>query len=151
MARDPRLYALRFAPFALAAAAIVWHSLFGQTGIPRDDLAAIGHLLGVLSLAYGAAIAFFIAPYLAGAALAEEREAQTFELLLLADMRGLGVYLSKLVVVVVQTQLLLLGVLPFAAVSNLVGGMPTETLLRLLGLLSAVCAFNTILGLWVGA
>ncbi|MCP4645755.1 MAG: hypothetical protein GY851_35245 [bacterium] len=90
-------------------------------------------------------VVFGLAPFLAAGLIAEEKRSRTFELLLLADLRGGDLYFAKLASVFGQVMMLLLSALPILAIGSIMGGIwvPAEAL-RLLVLSACGLAICTV-------
>lgn len=75
-------------------------------------------------------VVFGLAPVFAAGGIAEERRDRTFDLLVLADLRGGDLYFAKLMSAFGQVMLLLLSTLPLLAFASLFGGVyvPAEAL-----------------------
>jgi hypothetical protein len=150
MGRDTRTYALRMTVvvFALVALVTLWY-FGGAASLGPDARAArLGAYFAVAALVFQLTVVFLIAPLLTSGLIAEERRDNTLTLLLLADMRGPGIFLAKFVPALLQIELLLMSTLPIIAFAALFGGVSVPLAAVQVLLLSvtacAVCALSLL-------
>ncbi len=121
-------YALRMGPVALMYVLGAMALIFG--GPTTLGLYEAGLLFRDIPRLFQFLVVFGLAPVFAAGGIAEERRDRTFDLLMLADLRGGDLYFAKLMSAFGQVMLLLLSALPLLAFASLFGGVyiPAEAL-----------------------
>jgi len=153
--RNWRLYFVRAlyvaALFALVATA--WLILFGSQPVRTlSDLARFGAAAFSLVAPVQLAIAVAFSALLAAAAVAQEKDRRTFELLLLTRMTNSELVLGKLLASMLTVLVLILAGLPLLMMLVLLGGVSYEQVARVFGVtLTAALAAGTLgstIALW---
>jgi ABC-type transport system involved in multi-copper enzyme maturation permease subunit len=153
--RNWRLYFLRAlyvgALFALAATA--WLILFGSQPVRTlADLARFGAAAFALITPVQLAIAVAFSALLSAAAVAQEKDRRTFELLLLTRMSNSELVLGKLLASMLVVLVLVFAALPLLMLLVLLGGVSHGQVARVMGVtLAAALAAGTLgstIALW---
>jgi ABC-type transport system involved in multi-copper enzyme maturation permease subunit len=146
--RNWRLYFVRAlyvaALFALVATA--WLILFGSQPVRTlSDMARFGAAAFSLIAPVQLAIAMGFSALLCAAAVAQEKDRRTFELLLLTRMTNSELVLGKLLASMLIVLVLILAALPLLMLLVLLGGVSHEQVARVFGVtLTAALAAGTI-------
>lgn len=160
--RDRRFYIIRtvLAGAAVIVLLVAWmfRSLTlmatgGATGL-TGGAEAMGQALADTALGVQLVVTFLAAPLLSAGLVTTEKEEGTLGLLLLADLSGRDLFLSKYLRAFLLTQLLLLSTLPFVSFAALLGGVSVPDAAARLVLFgcyaAALCAvgllFSTVAG-----
>jgi ABC-type transport system involved in multi-copper enzyme maturation permease subunit len=153
--RNWRLYFLRAlyvaALFTLVATA--WLILFGSQPVRTlGDLARFGAAAFALVAPVQAAMAVAFSALLAAAAVAQEKDRRTFELLLLTRMNNSELVLGKLLASMLAVLVLIVTALPFFMLLVLLGGVSHAQVARVFGVtLAAALAAGSLgstIALW---
>jgi ABC-type Na+ efflux pump permease subunit len=153
--RSGRLYFVRAlyvaALFGLVATA--WLILFGSQPVRTlSDLSRFGAAAFALVAPVQLAIAVAFSALLAAAAVAQEKDRRTFELLLLTRMTNAELVLGKLLASMLTVLVLIFAGLPLLLMLVLLGGVSHEQVFRVFGVtLAAALAAGTLgstIALW---
>ena len=153
--RNWRLYFLRAlyvgALFGLVATA--WLILFGSQPVRTlSDLARFGAAVFALIAPVQLALAAAFSALLAAAAVAQEKDRRTFELLLLTRMTNMELVLGKLLASMLSVLVLILAGAPLLLLLALLGGVSHVQVFRVLGVtLASALAAGTVgstIALW---
>jgi ABC-type transport system involved in multi-copper enzyme maturation permease subunit len=153
--RNWRLYFLRAlyvgALFGLVATA--WLILFGSQPVRTlSDLARFGAAVFALIAPVQLAVAAAFSALLAAAAVAQEKDRRTFELLLLTRMTNVELVLGKLLASMLSVLVLILAGGPLLLLLALLGGVSHAQVFRVLGVtLATALAAGTVgstIALW---
>jgi hypothetical protein len=124
-------YLIRVIAPGIAALVLGISSLvFLSAKFPTSEIAnGMAITLAAISFTFNAFVVAIVTPMYTSGSIAAERESHSLELLMLADRRGMGVYFTKLTSAFVQSELLILSVLPVMSISTLLGGVSFEALM----------------------
>jgi ABC-type transport system involved in multi-copper enzyme maturation permease subunit len=117
----------------------------------QESAAQRGHSLFTSLLSAQALGIWLLVPALAAGALAQEREQQTLETLLLSPLSPLQIVWGKAAGVMALSSVLLLGTLPLLSLCFLLGGVSPGEVLAGYSLLLALALFYTGLGIFCAA
>jgi MFS family permease len=93
--------------------------------------------------------AYAVAPLLTAGLSAQEKEERTLGLLLIAEFKGLDIFLAKFLSAFVQSELLLLSTLPLIAFSAFMGGIDVPVMTINVALLTVVIIAHCSVGLFL--
>ncbi len=160
VARRRAPYALRMiipaCSFALLCLLWYWMSLFSNVGVatPQGRVdpygsESLGRTLSMAAFAFQMSVVMIMAPILSASTIAQEKQDRTLGLLLMADMRGFDIVVSKWLSTFLQVELLLLTTLPVLAIAALFGGVAVPVMALQVALLSVsagtVCALGVLM------
>lgn len=123
LAKNKRMYLLRVAPAICAAAIASVVAPIAAQGSPFNVADALSGVFTWLATLFQLIVLALVVPVTASGQIAREKEERTLGLLMLADLRGGDVFLSKFTAVTVNAWLLILSTLPLLGIAAFLGGV----------------------------
>ncbi|MCP4638794.1 MAG: ABC transporter permease [bacterium] len=147
-------YAVRSVAVGLAFGAIFfgWLVSMPMSMSTTETMTLLGGLVAGTARTFQFFAVFIVAPLVTAGLVAREKQGRTLGLLLMADMGGRDIFLSKFLAAFLYVELLSLSALPILAIASLLGGISVPAMALQVTLLTvaalAMCAvglgFSTI-------